>query len=97
MSDFKARDRRIRKHITTVPVSVDAVHFIPNLWQRDSDNNLSQMLHQLEGPCRLAGTILDSYDYLLDDEITQTEAIRRLIILRRARSDNKYVNEGDVS
>lgn len=33
----------------------------------------------------VAAGVLDSYDYLLSDEITATEAIRRLRLLRAAR------------
>lgn len=34
----------------------------------------------------IAASIIDSYDYLLSDAITQAEAIRRLRLLRSARS-----------
>jgi len=40
---------------------------------------------EVRGACRSAASILDSFDYLLCGEITQTEAVRRLRILRDAR------------
>ena len=72
-------------HFIRVPVGDLAVHFIPNLFDSDTENNLEREARNSEGPIRLAGMLLESFDYLLCDAITQTEAIRRLKLMRAAR------------
>jgi hypothetical protein len=67
-----------------VEVGDGAVHFIPNPksdrhWQMRYNQSLDQLLN--------AVMILESFDYLLCDEISQTEAIRRLKLLRKARTN----------
>ena len=73
------------RHFIRVPVGDLAVHVIPNLFDSEAECNLAQEASQSDGPLRLAGLILDSFDYLLCDAITQTEAIRRLKLMRAAR------------
>jgi hypothetical protein len=67
-----------------VDVGGGAVHFIPNPksdrhWQMRYNQSIDQQLN--------AVMILESFDYLLCDEISQTEAIRRLKLLRKARTN----------
>ena len=74
-------------HFIRVPVGDLAVHFIPNLFDSETENNLEREARNAEGPIRLAGMLLDSYDYLLCDSISQTEAFRRLKLMRAARKE----------
>ncbi len=76
------------KHYIRVPVGGGAVHWIPNLWVSDSENNLNQIVKQIDGPARLCSMLIESFDYLLDEAITQTDAIKRLKLLRSARKDH---------
>lgn len=67
-----------------VDVGGGAIHFIPNPesdrhWQMRYNQSLDQLL--------TAVMILESFDYLLCDDISQTEAIRRLKLLRKARTN----------
>lgn len=82
---------RAYKHMIHVPVGDGAAHTIPNLWSRDDENALVRKLHMENGDdaSRIAGSIIDSFDYLLDDEITHKEACRRLRLLRAARKSQR--------
>lgn len=72
------------EHLIRVPVGGGAVHFVPNLWDSETKNNLVRMLLHDKAGHGTAATIIESVDYLFSPEITQTEAIRRLKIIRNA-------------
>ena len=75
---------RAYAHFIRVPVGGGAVHFVPNLWDSDDENNLTRMLTVEGKGHRMASTIIDSVGYLFSDAISTTEAIRRLRIIRAA-------------
>lgn len=69
----------------TVPMGDGAVMFISN---PAADPHLNWSLRYVETQKNLsAATVLDSYDYLLSENIDLKEAIRRLRIMRRAQRD----------
>jgi len=78
---------RAYRDFIAVPTGGGAVHLIPNLWDREDQNNLVRRLCMDETGHRLASSIVDSFDYLLSGAITQKEAIRRLKLMREAHRD----------
>ena len=79
---------RAYRDMIRVPAGGGAVHFIPNLWDSDDHNNLGRRLTIEQTGHRIASTLIDSFDYLLSDAITQKEAIRRLKLMREARKNH---------
>ena len=79
---------RAYKHFIRVPVGGGAVHFVPNPWDSDEENNLTRMLSVEEKGHHMASTIIDSVEYLFSDAISTTEAIRRVRIIRAAVRDH---------
>lgn len=87
-----AHEDKIRKPIAytysiCVPVGKDCHHTIPNLWHSETENDLIlSLVHKSEDVhIAVAVSIITSFDYLLSDDITHGEAIRRLKLMRDAR------------
>lgn len=67
----------------SVPVGEGAVMFISN---PVADPHLNWSLRYIESQKNLsAATVLDSYDYLLSENISMKEATRRLRLMRKAQ------------
>ena len=68
-----------------VPVGDGAVMFISN---PTADPHLNWSLRYIESQKNLsAATVLDSFDYLLSENINMTEATRRLRLMRQAQRE----------
>jgi len=86
----KHKNLRIYDQFITVDCGDGASHAIVNAANEDDHIEWLQRYGstELREKHRLAvAFLLESYDYLLSDRITQREAIERLRILRRARAE----------